>query len=132
MTYCDYIKTISGETLALHKDYHDNHYGYPISDDNQLFERLMLEINQAGLNWILILKKQQNFRKAFDGFDIAKVAAYNQEDFERLMNDSGIIRNRLKIQAAIDNAGIILKLRREHGSFSGWLRDNSATCRTLP
>src|SRR5674536_83521 len=86
MTYCEYINTITGDQLSLHKEYHDNHYGYPIENDNELFERLMLEINQAGLNWILILKKQHNFRKAFDNYDIDKVASYGEKEAQRLMN----------------------------------------------
>jgi DNA-3-methyladenine glycosylase I len=121
MTYCEYITTISGDQLSLHKEYHDNHYGYPIEKDDELFERLMFEINQAGLNWILILKKQNNFRKAFDNYNIEKVANYGEKDFQRLMNDPGIIRNKLKINAAIENARIILKIRKETGSFSKWL-----------
>jgi DNA-3-methyladenine glycosylase I len=121
VTYCDYIKTLKGDQLSLHKEYHDNHYGFPIDNDDELFERLMFEINQAGLNWILILKKQHNFRKAFDNYDINKVAAYDHEDFLRLMNDQGIIRNRLKINAAIENARVILKIRNESGSFKKWL-----------
>lgn len=125
MTYCDYIKTLTGEQLALHKEYHDNHYGFPIDSDDELFERLMFEINQAGLNWILILKKQHNFRKAFNNYDIDKVAGYGQEDFQRLMNDQGIIRNRLKINAAIENAKVIIKIRNESGSFRKWLDHHS-------
>jgi DNA-3-methyladenine glycosylase I len=125
MTYCDYITTIKGDQLALHKEYHDNHYGFPIGNDNELFERLMFEINQAGLNWILILKKQNNFRLAFDNFDIDTVAAYNETEFNRLMDDPGIIRNRLKINAAIENAKVLLKIRKEHGSFRRWLDENS-------
>jgi DNA-3-methyladenine glycosylase I len=125
MTYCEYLRTISGEPLQLHKDYHDNHYGYPIDNDDELFERLMLEINQAGLNWILILRKQQNFRQAFENFNIEKVVAYSDLDFARLMNDKGIIRNRLKIKAAIDNARIILRLKNEYGSFRNWLEEMS-------
>lgn len=121
MTYCDYLKTISGEPLQLHKEYHDNHYGFPIDNDNELFERLMFEINQAGLNWILILKKQHNFRKAFDNYQVDKVAIYGEKETERLMNDAGIIRNLLKINAAIENARIIISLRDEHGSFRNWL-----------
>lgn len=121
MTFCEYIKTISGELLALHKEYHDNHYGFPIDDDNELFERLMFEINQAGLSWILILKKQDNFRRAFDNYNIERVAGYGDKEFKRLMNDAGIIRNRLKINAAIENAKVILKLRADYGSFKNWL-----------
>jgi DNA-3-methyladenine glycosylase I len=131
MTYCEYINTIAGEQQQLHKDYHDNHYGFPLKDDNQLFERLMFEINQAGLNWILILKKQHNFRKAFDNFNIEKVSEYSEADFLRLMNDPGIIRNRLKINAAIENAKVIQKLRKESGSFSKWLDQNSRTTGSL-
>ena len=131
MTYCDYIGTIAGNQLQLHKEYHDNHYGFPLKDDDRLFERLMFEINQAGLNWILILKKQHNFRKAFDNFDVDTVAEYNEADILRLMNDPGIIRNRLKINAAIENARVIRKIRTESGSFSNWLDINSMTISSL-
>lgn len=131
MTYCEYLNTITGEELKLHKEYHDNHYGFPLYDDNLFFERLMFEINQAGLNWILILKKQHNFRKAFDNYDIQKVAGYGENDFQRLMNDQGIIRNRLKIRAAIDNAQILLSIRKEHGSFKRWLDLNAEHIQSL-
>ncbi len=131
MTYCEYINTISGETHDLHKEYHDNHYGFPIESDDELFERLMFEINQAGLNWILILKKQHNFRKAFDNFNIEKVASYSDDDFQRLMNDPGIIRNRLKINAAIENAKNILTIRKEAGSFRNWLDMHSDKINSL-
>ena len=131
MTYCEYLNTITGDQLSLHKEYHDNHYGFPIENDNELFERLMFEINQAGLNWILILKKQHNFRKAFDNYKVEKVANYGEKDFTRLMNDSGIIRNRLKINAAIENAKIILKIREENGSFRKWLDFHSGETDSL-
>lgn len=131
MTYCEYIKTITGEKLELHKEYHDNHYGFPIEGDNELFERLMFEINQAGLNWILILKKQHNFRMAFDYYNIAMVAAYGENEFKRLMNDEGIIRNRLKINAAIENAKIILQIQKESGSFRRWLEIHSEKINSL-
>ena len=131
MTYCEYLNTVTGENLALHKEYHDNHYGFPVYDDDKLFERLMCEINQAGLNWILILKKQNNFRKAFDNYRVEKVAAYDDKDILRLMSDEGIISNRLKINAAIANASVILKIQRESGSFSNWLECHSATIMTL-
>jgi len=131
MSYCDYLNTISGETQRLHKEYHDNHYGFRIENDDELFERLMLEINQAGLNWILILKKQENFRKAFSNFNIDKVAGYGEKDFARLMADQGIIRNRLKINAAIENARIIQKISLEKGSFLNWLDENALTLKTL-
>jgi DNA-3-methyladenine glycosylase I len=125
MTYCDYITIIAGEQLSLHKEYHDNHYGFPIEKDDELFERLMFEINQAGLNWILILKKQNNFRKAFENYNVDKVAAYGEKEFQRLMNDPGIIRNRLKINAAIENAKTVQKIRNETGSFKQWLDRHS-------
>jgi DNA-3-methyladenine glycosylase I len=131
MTYCDYINTISGEQLSLHKEYHDNHYGFPIENDNELFERLMFEINQAGLNWLLILKKQYNFRIAFDNYELEKVALYGETEIQRLMNDKGIIRNRLKINAAIENAKIILRIRYESGSFRKWLDMHSEKIESL-
>jgi DNA-3-methyladenine glycosylase I len=131
MTYCDYINTITGEQLLLHKEYHDNHYGFPIDNDDELFERLMFEINQAGLNWILILKKQNNFRQAFDNYNVDKVASYGENEFKRLMNDVGIIRNRLKINAAIENARVIQMIRKEHGSFRNWLDLNNEDIYTL-
>ena len=131
MTYCEYIQQITGESFDLHKEYHDKHYGFPIKDDNELFERLMFEINQAGLNWILVLKKQNNFRKAFDNYDIVKVAAYGEKEFERLMNDPGIIRNRLKINAAIENAKIIIALQKEYGSFKKWIEFKALETKTL-
>ena len=132
MTYCDYIATISGEQLSLHKEYHDNHYGFPIENDDELFERLMFEINQAGLNWILILKKQHNFRKAFDNFNIQKVAGYGETEISRLMSDPGIIRNKLKINAAIENAKVIQKITEENGSFRKWLDIQAEKNPTLP
>jgi DNA-3-methyladenine glycosylase I len=109
------------ERKALHKNYHDNHYGFAIHDDNELFGRLIMEINQAGLSWETILKKEDTFRKAYSKFNIKKVAAYTEEDRERLMQDAGIIRNKLKINAAIENARTILLLQKEFGSFEKWL-----------
>lgn len=121
-TYCEYCNSHPEDTF--NKTYHDTQYGFPLDDDNELFERLMLEINQAGLSWILILKRAKNFRKAFDKFNLKKVAAYTDQDRERLLNDAGIIRNRLKINAAIVNAQRILELKKEHGSFKNWLDKN--------
>lgn len=118
-TYCDVVLTMDKDNV--HKIYHDHFYGFPIEDDNELFERLILEINQAGLSWDTILKKQVNFKKAYKNFNIKKVAAFNETDFERLMNDAGIIRNRLKINAAIDNAKTILQIQKEFGSFKKWI-----------
>lgn len=125
MTYCEYLSKLEpGEKKNLHRNYHDNHYGFPLHDDNELFGRLILEINQAGLNWEIILKKEPAFRKAFDNYNVKKVAAYSEKERERLLNDAGIIRNRLKINAAIINAGRILELQKEHGSFDTWLEKN--------
>jgi len=122
MSYCSAIEyMMPEERKALHKKYHDNFYGFPIEDDNELFGRLIMEINQAGLSWETILKKEESFRKAYDKFNIKKVAAYSEADRERLMNDAGIIRNRLKINAAIENAKTILALQKEHGSFKQWI-----------
>jgi len=112
---------MTGERKALHKDYHDHHYGFPLHDDNELFCRLVMEINQAGLSWETILKKEASFRKAYHGFKIKKVAVYTDADRERLMADAGIIRNRLKINAAIENARSIILLQKEYGSFEKWL-----------
>jgi DNA-3-methyladenine glycosylase I len=118
-TYCDYCNSHPEDTF--NKNYHDNEYGFPLNDDNLLFERLILEINQAGLSWITILKKADNFRKAYRKFDIAKVAKFTENDRARLLNDAGIIRNRLKVNAAIVNAQKILDLKKDYGSFKGWL-----------
>jgi DNA-3-methyladenine glycosylase I len=118
-TYCFYV--LSHPEDQFNCRYHDTEYGFPLMDDNLLFERLVLEINQAGLSWITILKKADNFRRAYDGFDLAVVAAYEQADHARLLADAGIIRNRLKVNAAIVNAGRILELQKEFGSFKGWL-----------
>ncbi|HYD23093.1 MAG TPA: DNA-3-methyladenine glycosylase I [Flavipsychrobacter sp.] len=121
MSYCAAIETMSEEKKVIHKPYHDNAYGFPIHDDNELFCRLILEINQAGLSWETILKKEATFRKAYSNFNIRKVAAYKEKDIERLMADPGIIRNGLKINAAIENAKTILQLQKEFGSFEKWL-----------
>jgi DNA-3-methyladenine glycosylase I len=105
----------------FHGPYHDREYGFPTSDDQVLFERLILEINQAGLSWLLMLKKRDAFRRAFQDFDIDRVAAYGDADRARLMADAGIVRNRLKIGAAIENARRLQALRRSHGSFAAWI-----------
>ena len=118
-SYCDYCNSHPEDTF--NKNYHDTQYGYPLDSDDELFERLILEINQAGLSWITILKKADNFRKAYHAFKIDKVAAYTEKDRTRLLEDAGIIRNRLKVNAAIVNAQKILELKKEHGSFKNWL-----------
>lgn len=104
-----------------HGPYHDREYGFPIRSDAALLERLALEINQAGLSWLTMLVKRENFRKAFEGFDPEIVAAYGAREFRRLMQDAGIIRNRLKIAAVIENAKRLLAIRESHGSFAKWL-----------
>lgn len=118
-SYCDYCNSHPEDTF--NREYHDTQYGFPIHDDNLLFERLVLEINQAGLSWITILKKAENFRKAYRGFDVDRVARFTEKDRARLLADAGIIRNRLKVNAAIENAKRIRELRKEFGSFKGWL-----------
>jgi DNA-3-methyladenine glycosylase I len=121
MSYCKFIGSMKPDEQSVHKIYHDTQYGFPIDDDNELFCRLVLEINQAGLSWTTILNKQENFRKAYHNFNIKKIASYKEKDFNRLMNDAGVIRNRLKINAAIENAKTILALQKEFGSFKNWL-----------
>lgn len=121
-SYCEAIRHL--EDSNAHRLYHDTQYGFPIESDNELFGRLILEINQAGLSWTTILNKQDNFRKAYDNFDIIKIANYTQKDRDRLLNDSGIIRNRLKVNAAIYNANQIIALQKQHNSFKNWLDEN--------
>ncbi|MCW9032657.1 MAG: DNA-3-methyladenine glycosylase I [Alphaproteobacteria bacterium] len=114
--YCE-----SSINHPFHGPYHDTEYGFPLTDSNCLFERLCLEIMQAGLSWLTVLKKKDNFYVAFDGFDLNKVAAYGEKDRERLLNNAGIIRNRLKIDAIIENANRILTLEEEYGAFANWI-----------
>ncbi|WP_027966004.1 DNA-3-methyladenine glycosylase I [Halomonas halocynthiae] len=114
--YCD---TAPGH--PQHGPYHDHEYGFPIHTENELFERLALEINQAGLSWLTVLKKRGAFHSAFDGFEVDRVAAYGDSERERLLNNAAIIRNRLKINAVIHNASVIQQLRDSHGGFHQWL-----------
>jgi DNA-3-methyladenine glycosylase I len=114
--YCDFAPG-----HPYHGPYHDGEYGFPSRDEAVLFERLVLEINQAGLSWLTVLKKREAFREAFDDFDVDTVAAYGDEDVARLLADAGIVRNRLKVNAAIENARRIRVLRDSHGSFADWL-----------
>lgn len=104
-----------------HGPYHDTEYGFPTRDEAALFERLVLEINQAGLSWLTILKKREGFYAAFEGFEVERVANYGDVDRERLLSDASIIRNRLKVDAAIHNANRILEMRDSHGGFASWL-----------
>ena len=117
MWYCDVSRG-----SPWHGPYHDRVHGFPTSDESELFERLVLEINQAGLSWLTVLKKRAAFQAAFDGFEVDRVAAYAQADRERLLADPSIIRNRRKIDAAIHNAQAIQRLRVDYGSFHAWLQ----------
>ena len=119
MSYC-----LAAPGHPYHGPYHDREYGFPIRDDAALFERLVLEINQAGLSWLTILKKRESFRVAFEGFDIDRVAAYGVKERARLLVDEGIIRNRLKVDAVIENARRLMKIRESHGSFVEWLESH--------
>jgi DNA-3-methyladenine glycosylase I len=105
----------------FHGPYHDREYGFPLRDDDELFGRLLLEINQAGLSWLTILQKKDGFRAAYDGFSVDRVASYGEAERTRLLADAGIIRNRLKVDAAIHNAQRLVALIAEHGSFAAWL-----------
>lgn len=115
-SYCDFA---AGH--PIHGPYHDQEYGFPVTDENELFERLILEINQAGLSWETILRKRDNFSRAYAGFDVDVVAAFSDDDRSRLLSDAGIIRNRLKVDAAIENARRLVALRKDFDSFAGWL-----------
>jgi DNA-3-methyladenine glycosylase I len=121
-SYCAYVDRLPADNV--HRIYHDTQYGFSIEDDNELFGRLLLEINQAGLSWTTILNKQDNFRKAFSSFNIQKIAHYKEAEIDRLLSDKGIIRNRLKINAVIYNAQQIVELQNEFGSFKSWLNKN--------
>lgn len=101
--------------------YHDEEWGYPVNDDRQLFEKIILEGFQSGLSWITILRKRKNFRKAFDNFDYKKIAKYSDKDIQRLMNDSGIVRHRGKIESTINNAARIQEIIEEYGSFTSYV-----------
>lgn len=108
-------------TDSLYIEYHDKEWGTPVHDDRLLFEFLILEGAQAGLSWITILKKRDNYRKAFDNFDPEKIAKYNSSKIEKLLLNEGIVRNRLKIEAAVTNAKAFLKTRKEFGSFNNYI-----------
>ena len=118
----------------LYAAYHDEEWGVPLTDDRRLFEFLILEGAQAGLSWITILKKRENYRRALDGFDAEKIARYDDARLAALLADPGIVRNRRKIEATVHNAGEMLRLEREHGSFRAYLRSHGsydATVRDL-
>ncbi len=105
----------------LYIEYHDTEWGVPVKDDAKLFEFLILETFQAGLSWITVLKKRENFRNAFDNFNYKKIATYSEEKVEELLQDAGIIRNKLKVRATITNAAAFMKVQQEFGSFSDYI-----------
>lgn len=115
-TYCE-----GCASHPLHQAYHDTEYGFPSRDERVLFERLVLEIMQAGLSWLTVLKKREALHRAFAGYDVDAVAAFGEADRARLLADAGIIRNRLKIDAIIANAAKVQAMRDSHGGFAGWL-----------
>ena len=117
--YCD-----AAPGHPLHGPYHDKEYGFPLSDETALFERLSLEVFQAGLSWLLVLRKREGLRVAFAGFDVDRVAAFDAADIARLQADPAIIRNRLKIAATITNARCLQALRDSHGGFAAWIADH--------
>src|SRR5882672_1987104 len=126
LAIADYRRMSAAYCLAapahpLHGPYHDSEYGFPAKDESVLFERLVLEINQAGLSWLTVLKKREAFHAAFAGYDVDRIADFGPGDVERLLGDPGIIRNRLKVAAVIDNARRIQQLRAAHGSFHAWI-----------
>lgn len=106
---------------ALYETYHDEEWGRPVFDDKTLYEFLLLETFQAGLSWITILRKRANFRNAFDGFDYKKIADYSEEKIQELLQDAGIVRNKLKVRSAVSNAQAFLKIQEEFGSFSNYI-----------
>jgi len=115
-TYCR-----AAPSHPLHGPYHDQEYGFPAEDESLLFERLVLEINQAELSWLTVLQKREAFRAAFANYKVDRVAAFDERDVARLLADAGIVRNPLKVAAVIDNARVIQQLRQSHGSFHAWL-----------
>lgn len=123
-SYCIHCQNLTLDNI--HRIHHDTVYGMAITNENELFGRLLLEINQAGLSWDTILKKEDNFRTAYSNFEIQTVANYSAKDIERLMQEAGIIRNSLKINAAIVNAQRILELQKEYGSFFQWIKMQNA------
>jgi len=118
-SYCTFVRNLPPENP--HRIYHDTEYGQAVETDEALFELLVLEINQAGLSWNTVLMKRENFRTAYSHYHLSEVAAYSETDRVRLLADAGIIRNRLKIEAIIYNANVILLLQNEFGSFGAWL-----------
>ncbi|MCG8478219.1 MAG: DNA-3-methyladenine glycosylase I, partial [Spirochaetales bacterium] len=117
-SYCEAVRNV--DETDVHRIYHDTEYGFPLTSDDALFGRLILEINQAGLSWTTILNKKEHFKRAYADFNIRRIAAFGDADRERLLSDASIIRNRLKVEAAIHNAQRVMELQREYGSFKQW------------
>lgn len=122
MSYCEYCQKLPLDNI--HRVYHDTKYGLKISDDYELFGRFILEINQAGLSWDIILKREEQFRLAFENYNFDRIAHYSALDVDHLMTNEGIIRNRKKIEAVIYNANQVIALRKEYGSFFNWIESN--------
>jgi DNA-3-methyladenine glycosylase I len=122
MSYCEYCQKLPPDNI--HRFYHDTKYGVKISDDHELFGRFILEINQAGLSWDTILKREEQFRLAYDNYDIEKIAQYSTSTIDRLMKNEGIIRNRRKIEAVVYNANQVIAFKKENGSFFNWIQSH--------
>ena len=118
-SYCEFAATLEPDNI--HKIYHDTQYGFSVESDNELFGRLILEINQAGLSWTTILNKQENFKSAYSNYNIDLIANYGDTEINRLLLNKGIIRNKLKIKAVIYNANKVLEIKNEYESFKSWL-----------
>ncbi|WP_347551951.1 DNA-3-methyladenine glycosylase I [Pseudalkalibacillus hwajinpoensis] len=116
MKRCDWVTD-----EEIYKQYHDQEWGVPVYDDHHLFEMLILEGAQAGLSWITILKRRENYRKAFDGFDVNRVAQYDEDKIQELLTNKGIIRNKLKVRGTVKNANAFLAIQKEYGSFSSYI-----------
>jgi len=127
MQRCDWV----GED-ALYLSYHDSEWGRPVTNDVRLFEKICLEGFQSGLSWLTILRKRENFRRAFDGFDMPRVAAYGDREVDRLLADAGIIRHRCKIEATINNAARAIEMQREFGSLAAYFWSFEPTASDRP
>jgi DNA-3-methyladenine glycosylase I len=122
MTYCEYCQKLAPDNI--HRIYHDTKYGVKISNDDELFGRLILEINQAGLSWDIVIKREEQFRRAFDNYNIDRIAKYTPSTIDQLMTNEGIIRNRKKIEAVVYNANQVLALKKECGTFFTWIQSH--------
>ena len=120
-SYCQYVNQLPLENL--HRQYHDHQYGFKLKNDNELFGRLILEINQAGLSWTTILNKKETFKTAYSNFNIHKIASYSKKKINQLLSNKGIVRNNLKIKAIIFNAQKVVEIQNEFGSFYNWLNN---------